>query len=203
MICTKFTRGKKGVNFPTIWDFPWFLPGPKTQVFCNLSFGCGSCRSNLEEWCQNRSLKTFARKMLAFFLFKVCPRHFCTHQCRYWKIKSFQKIWTRLFLNTPSSFPSLGFAFPHQFYPFFLGGVGVEVSSSLCLFAYCRLVMAVLCFIPSFTRTRKFDAPGENDGLWEPRTLALLLFVCVVDAAYMLSMYQVPLAIKNKNVSKK
>eukprot|EP00434_Breviolum_minutum_P035008 symbB.v1.2.030984.t1/scaffold3546.1/size54311/2 len=71
-----------------------------------------------------------------------------------------------------------------------LDAAAVGVSSSLCLFAYCRLVMAVLCFIPSFTRTRKFDAPGENDGLWEPRTLALLLFVCVVDAAYMLSMYQ-------------
>ena len=101
----------------------------------------------------------------------------------------------------PKSFPSLGFAFPHQFSSLFFGvGVGVEVSSSLCLFAYCRLVMAALCFIPSFTRA---PAPGENDGLWEPRTLALLLFVCVVDAAYMLSMYQVPLAIKNKNCSKK
>lgn len=111
------------------------------------------------------------------------------------EIKSFQKIWTRIFLNT-KVFPALENCLSTPFSPF-LGGT-VEVSSSLCLFAYCRLVMAALCFIPSFTsRTRGFGfALGENDGLWEPRTLALLLFVCVVDAAYMLSMYQVPLAFR-------
>ena len=44
--------------------------------------------------------------------------------------------------------------------------------------------MAGICFSTRLS--------GEaTSGLWEPRTLLLLLFVCVVDAAYMLSMYQV------------
>eukprot|EP00438_Fugacium_kawagutii_P019373 Skav207913 [mRNA] locus=scaffold190:274453:283223:- [translate_table: standard] len=65
-----------------------------------------------------------------------------------------------------------------------------QVSSSLCLFAYCRLVMAAMCFSTRVTKGRSTE-PEAATGLWEPRTLMLLLFVCVVDAAYMLSMYQV------------
>lgn len=72
-----------------------------------------------------------------------------------------------------------------------LDAAAVGVSSSLCLFAYCRLVMAAMCFSTRITGASRSDAlREETTGLWEPRTLLLLLFVCVVDAAYMLSMYQ-------------
>ncbi|CAK9000545.1 unnamed protein product [Durusdinium trenchii] len=69
-----------------------------------------------------------------------------------------------------------------------LDAAAVGVSSSLCLFAYCRLIMAAMCF--SSTRLWKRGREGDSTGLWEPRALLLLIFVCVVDAAYMLSMYQ-------------
>eukprot|EP00913_Durusdinium_trenchii_P030364 g28444.t1 len=71
-----------------------------------------------------------------------------------------------------------------------LDAAAVGVSSSLCLFAYCRLIMAAMCF--SSTRLWKRGREGDSTGLWEPRALLLLIFVCVVDAAYMLSMYQAP-----------
>lgn len=121
MICTKFTRKKKSVNFPKIWDFPCFFPGQKTQVFCNLSFGCGSCRSNLEERCQNRSPKIFARKMLAFFCSKYVPDIFVHTNVDNGKLKIFSKDLDQTILEYPLPFPSLGFAFPHQFSSLFLG----------------------------------------------------------------------------------
>lgn len=71
-----------------------------------------------------------------------------------------------------------------------LDAAAVGVSSSLCLFAYCRLVMAAMCFSTRITADKSSKVDTETTGLWEPRTLLLLLFVCVVDAAYMLSMYQ-------------
>eukprot|EP00435_Cladocopium_sp_Y103_P064769 s322_g26.t1 len=57
-----------------------------------------------------------------------------------------------------------------------LDAAAVGVSSSLCLFAYCRLVMAAMCFSTRITRsTGTSDASDDSEttGLWEPRTLLL------------------------------
>eukprot|EP00439_Symbiodinium_sp_Y106_P081809 s301_g20.t3 len=74
-----------------------------------------------------------------------------------------------------------------------LDAAAVGVTSSVCYFAFSRLLMAAVCFAGTLLQTKedaKLDEPSAKSGGWDRRTVTLLLFVCVVDAAYMLSMYQ-------------
>ncbi|CAE7788476.1 HMA5 [Symbiodinium sp. CCMP2456] len=74
-----------------------------------------------------------------------------------------------------------------------LDAAAVGVTSSVCYFAFSRLLMAAVCFAGTLLQTKedaKLDQPSAKSGGWDRRTVTLLLFVCVVDAAYMLSMYQ-------------
>ncbi|CAJ1344662.1 unnamed protein product, partial [Effrenium voratum] len=68
-----------------------------------------------------------------------------------------------------------------------LDACAVNLASGALLLAYSRLVMAALCFGAHAASSGRREA---ESGLWEPRTLALLLFVCLVDGLYMLSMYK-------------
>ncbi|CAE7249964.1 HMA5 [Symbiodinium natans] len=72
-----------------------------------------------------------------------------------------------------------------------LDAAAVGVTSTVCYFAFSRLLMAAVCFVGTLLQAQdaKPDEPTKSGG-WDRRTVTLLLFVCVVDAAYMLSMYQ-------------
>ncbi|CAE7904920.1 HMA5, partial [Symbiodinium sp. KB8] len=75
-----------------------------------------------------------------------------------------------------------------------LDAAAVGVTSSVCYFAFSRLLMAAVCFAGTLLQTKdldaKLDESSAKSGGWDRRTVTLLLFVCIVDAAYMLSMYQ-------------